>query len=173
MTSPDAAFAFRCACCGKVINGIPDFGFKSPVYWSDEAEGANENNSLTADSCVIEDCGFFVRGVLEIPVIGAGQRFGLGVWSTLSEPNFHRYKETFSQDQKILGPMSGYLSNRIPGYEETDILPVAVLPQYGGQRPKIWVADASREHPLFNDQRNGITKERLGELFAAFSGGRH
>lgn len=173
MTGPDAAFAFRCACCGEVINGIPDFGFDSLAYWSDEIEGASDGNSLTADTCVIDDCGFFIRGILEILVVGADQRFGLGVWSTLSEPNFRRYTETFQQDQESLGPMSGYLSNCIPGYEETLSLPVVALPQNGDQRPKIWVADASREHPLFNDQHSGITKERLGELFAAFSGGRH
>ena len=132
-----------------------------------------DNNSLTPDTCVIEDCGFFVRGVLEMPVIDTSHRFGVGVWSTLSEPNFHRYTETFSQDQESLGPMSGYLSNQLPCYEETDALPVVVLPQNGNQRPKIWIADASREHPLFGDQHDGITKERLGELFAAFSGGQH
>ena len=169
----DTEFTFRCSCCSKIIAGIPDFCFDNPVYWSDKAPGVSENNSLTSDTCVIEDGGFFIRGILLLPIIGTEQHFGIGVWSSLSETNFRRYTKTFSQDQETLGPMSGYLSNLLPCYQDTDELPVVVLPQNGNQRPKIWIADVSREHPLFTDQRHGITKEKLGELFAAFSGGQH
>ncbi len=35
------------------------------------------------------------------------------------------------------------------------------------QRPLVWVNQVHNDHPLYIDQREGITTERLGEIYAS------
>ena len=78
-----------------------------------------------------------------------------------------RYSDTFeSRDQSRLGAMFGWLNNRIPFYPETLNLQNSVVPQDGDQRPEVWISDEHRDHPLFIEQQEGMTLERLGEIHA-------
>ena len=104
----------------------------------------------------------FIRCVLLVPVEGAERGFGFGVWSTLSEANYNRYAGSFLDSaQSRLGPMFGYLSNRLPAYPDTLNLKVAVEPQDNRQRPLLRLWDDHAEHPLYRDQNQGIDAARL------------
>jgi hypothetical protein len=123
-------------------------------------------NFLSEDFCVLEGQHFFVRAVLELSILGGGgQRFGFGVWSTLSRENFLRYVATFdSGEQDGLGPWFGWFCNRLKGYPDTLNLKCRVHPESGRQRPHVLLEPTS--HPLAVEQRLGITFDRLLELFA-------
>jgi hypothetical protein len=110
------------------------------------------------------DC--FVRCVLPIPILGSGgQEFAYGVWSSLSEKNFRGYTATFdSGDQGRLGPWFGWFSNRLNGYPDTLHLKCQVHPRDGRVRP--WIELEPTDHPLAVEQRNGITLDRLIEIYA-------
>ena len=92
--------------------------------------------------------------------------FGYGVWSSLSRDSFERYAETFdSGEQAGLGPWFGWFSNSLKGYPDTFGLKCQVHPRDDRQRPCIEVEPS--DHPLSIDQREGITFDRLLDLYAA------
>jgi hypothetical protein len=118
-----------CSCCGVKHGGLFDLGNEYPHVWSSRPE-VRPNSEIrssrdiqTQDFCVRDNTHFFVRCVLELPIIGSdGERFGYGVWSTLSEQNFEAYLEGFdSGDHGHLGPWFGWFSNQLAGYPAPSI----------------------------------------------------
>ncbi len=163
--------SFRCSCCGRVITGLPDLAYDAPLHYHQLSEAErSERARLTSDLCTIgagEGSDHFVRGVCLLPVAGSEETFGFGVWVSLSPENFRRYAETFeNDDQSKLGAMFGWLCNSLPSYPETVNLQTTVVPQDGNARPEVWINQAHAEHPLYLEQRSGIARERLGEIYA-------
>jgi hypothetical protein len=147
-----------------------DMGFNYPHYWpADLAMNKFHRDNgflLTSDTCVVDGEDFFVRCLLRIPIVDLpGQVFGYGMWSSLSKENFGVYQDAFETDQReSLGPWFGWLSNSVPGYPETLNLKSQVFPQPKGLRPLIELEPT--DHPLAAEQRNGITLDRLLEIYA-------
>ena len=165
---------WTCPCCGSTHGGVFDLACARPDFWqgSEEhrpnSEALTSTNILTEDFCILDGEHFFVRCVLELPIRGSeGAAFGFGTWSTLSRKNFDRYIETFdSGEQGDLGPWFGWFSNRLLGYPDTLNLKCQVRPRAGRQRPLIELE--STEHPLAIEQREGITFDRLLEIYAIY-----
>ena len=160
---------FTCACCGKTVSGLPDLAFDAPLNYDQipEVERAARAH-LDTEFCVIDGGDRFIRAVCPIPIRGTEQHFGWGVWVSLSEDSFERYRAAFEElDQSKMGGMFGWFCNRLPFYPDTLSLQTTVMPQDGRQRPLVWVNDAHDIHPLYIDQREGITTERLGEIYAS------
>jgi hypothetical protein len=160
---------FTCACCGKEITGLPDLAFDAPVHYHDlPAAERRQRARLGSDFCVIDGKDRFIRGVCPVPIRDTDTHFAWGVWVSLSEANFARYHASFDDgDQSRLGAMFGWLCNRLPVYPETLHLQTTVVPRDGGERPLVWINEAHHEHPLTIDQREGMTTERLGEIYAS------
>jgi hypothetical protein len=164
--------AWTCPCCGENHAGLFDLACDAPDFWRDGAERkpnadiVSATHILTEDFCILDGEHFFVRGVLELPIIGAsGERFGFGVWTTLSRKNFDLYLASFdSGEQGHLGPWFGWFSNRLSGYPDTLNLKCQVHPQDGRKRPLI--ALEATDHPLAVEQHEGITFDRLLEIYA-------
>ena len=120
---------------------------------------------LSEDFCILHGQHFFVRCVLELPILASdGRALGFGVWSTLSEKNFRRYAETFDSGEGGLGPWFGWFSNRLKGYPDTLNLNCQVHPRAGRQRPLIELEPGP--HPLAREQHEGVTLDRVLELHA-------
>src|SRR5262245_56756972 len=120
---------FTCPKCGRSHQGFPNLHYASPNYVNQIPEYERPKRVfLTEDLCVIDDKDFFVRCRLLLPVRGISEEFGWGVWSTLSEANFHRYQQHFDEDMSGCSPMFGYLSNRLPDYPDTLNLRLSVQP---------------------------------------------
>ena len=160
---------FRCSCCGRVITGLPDLAYDAPDHYHQLPEPERTVRArLSSDLCTIDDEDHFVRGVCLLPVQGTDQTFGFGVWVSLSHENFRRYAETFEDDdQSKLGTLFGWLCNRIPTYPDTVNLQTAVVPQDLRARPQVWIGEAHTAHPLYIEQQSGITKKRLGKIYAS------
>jgi hypothetical protein len=164
---------WTCNGCGLSHKGVLDLAFTRPEQWRDSEE--YEPNSkvgsprhvLSEDFCILDDEHFFVRSVLELPLVGAsGARFGYGVWTTLSRKNFDIYVSNFDSGcSSDLGPWFGWFSNRLKGYPETLNLKCQIYPQADRQRPLIELEPS--DHPLAIEQRDGITFERYSELLVA------
>jgi hypothetical protein len=160
--------AFTCACCGQKVTALPDLAYDAPQHYSglSEAERA-ARASLDADFCVIDGEDRFIRAVCLVPIVDTDEHFAWGVWVSLSAENFQRYADSFQDDdQSKLGQMFGWFCNRLPNYPETLSLQATVVPQDNRQRPLVWINDAHADHPLYIEQRRGITPERLGEIYA-------
>jgi hypothetical protein len=146
---------------------MPTFGAIAPYYYySIPHEERDARCDLTSDTCIVDDEFFFVRGCLEIPVADADDPFTWGVWVSLSRTNFLEYMENFdSPGRTSLGPYFGWLSANLPGYPDTENLKTNLHPRALGLRPFIELEHT--DHPLAVEQRDGISQQRLGEIYAA------
>ena len=160
------ADTWTCASCGEVHEGLPlDWSLDAPAYW----DGARHDDDwLGSDLCIWRDDGgdpaYFVRGVLEIPVVDLGETFRYGVWSSLSERSFTRMVDLWDDPRRIdEPPYFGWLSNSLPGYAEPTLnLPAYVVVRALELRPSIELHDG--DHPLIREQRDGITVARVREI---------
>lgn len=150
-----------------------DLAASKPDFWQNpEVREPNsalrmDGDFLSEDFCVIDGQHFFVRCVLDIPVHGLDQWFGYGVWSTLSRANFDKYVEGFDDgNYEDFGPWTGWFSNNLRVFGETLNLPCWVEPQQERQRPLIDFGDL--DHPIALAQREGISAERVLEIYAAY-----
>ena len=163
---------WTCPCCGQKHAGLFDIAYVRPEQWTGSedyrpnSEARAASHILTEDFCVLEGEHYFVRCVLELPIAGApSERFGFGVWSTLSQKNFDLYVESFDSGvQEHLGPWFGWFSNRLFDYPDTLNLKCQVHLRDGRIRP--WIELEPTEHPLAVEQRQGITFDRILELYA-------
>ena len=161
-----------CPCCGESHGGLFDLAVPRPDIWQDdfdqssESEGRYPMNKLTDDLCVVDDEHFFIRGVLQLPIIGAPEYpFGFGVWSSLSKENFDFYFDSFDDKQQDhLGPWFGWFSNQLQGYPDTRNMKCRVRPQNDSQRPLIELEPT--DHPLSAEQQNGISLDRILDIYA-------
>lgn len=156
---------YRCTQCEKVHEGLPAIAFDAPAYYDGLAGSERKARAvLTDDTCLIDEEHFFVRTVLEIPILGQAECLEWGVWGTLSAANFEGYQASFhDHDQSRLGPMFSWFASRLPGYPETLGLRCNVLPRDGRMRPLVDFAPDD-DHPLVLDKKNGISLERAIEF---------
>jgi hypothetical protein len=165
---------WRCVSCDEEHGWPFDLATSAPNVWSHEVEYEHngalrmEGDFLSEDFCVIGGEHFMIRAVLPIPVIGMKDQFGFGCWSTLSRTNFQKYVDGFdSGEYADMGPWDGWLMNRLADFnDEPDAVAVDVQPRPDRLRPQLWVMDP--EHPLGLAQSEGITPERMLEVFAHY-----
>ena len=164
---------WTCNSCDERHEGMFDIGPRGPDHWPHarnfEPNGAlrMEGDFLSEDFCVLNGEDFFVRCLFEIPVHGLEHSFGYGVWTTLARANFELYVEHFDDPAAgDTGPWFGYFSNSLRGIEETIPEPCNVHPQLDRQRPLLTLQN--REHELARMQNEGITPERVLEIYAAY-----
>ena len=130
-----------------------------------------DGDFLSDDFCVLGGEHFMIRCVLTIPVVGMPGDFGFGCWSSLSRENFEKYVDGFdSGEYADPGPWFGWLVNRLENFTAgPDSIGLWVQPRTGRQRPLLWVQDDA--HPLAIAQQNGITPERMLEIFRFYGHG--
>ena len=163
-----AIFAFKCTCCGEIHEGSPSFAFRAPdQYLSLSDEQKAQMAILTEDFCTIthdEGTDRFIRAVLEVPIHGVEEPFLWGVWVSLSEKSFARYRETYDDPVEGEG-FFGWVCNKISLYPYDQSRPSDVVVQAGRSRPKVLLHRGDPEDdPLAIDQANGISIGRAQEL---------
>lgn len=153
---------YRCSDCGELHNDLPDIGMdKADYYWTVPEEKRDERIEFTEDTCVIDNGDFFIRGVIEIPILDYPHTFGFGVWISQKRENFYTYLNNY--DSSEIGPFFGWLSTSIAYYEEdTLLLKTKAHFRSGEQRPRIELE--LTEHQLTMDQIDGITLEKAWEI---------
>jgi len=158
---------FECSSCGEVHEGMPDVAFEAPYYYyTVPAAERDARCDLGSDLCSIDDEQFFIRGCLEIPVIGRDEVFSWGAWCSVSRENYARYVESWGDPmQSHRGPFFGWLSVALPTYPDTLLLKVMAHLRDHGVRPCFELEPT--EHPLAVDQRRGISRERLQAIYEA------
>jgi hypothetical protein len=161
-------YAWTCSCCGKQYSTLPlDFGADAPAYWYGIPPDERDARAvLTPDFCTIDGEDHFIRGCLELPIIGTDEKFVFGAWVSLSEASMRRAAELW--DAEVIGdepPRFGWLSTNIRVYSRTLELKAGVHFRGGGLRPLVEVEPT--DHPLAVDQQKGITMQRVQEIVAA------
>lgn len=154
---------FTCSTCGELHATPLSFHPEAPEYWT-PAHADDPASQLTSDQCVIAGEHFFLRGLIEIPVLDTGEVFSWGAWVSLSEASFlHIDQRWYDEDRHRDEPSFGWLSTELPGYLTTTInLKTLVHTRPVGVRPLIEVEPT--DHPLAREQHYGITAVRLREI---------
>ena len=136
----------------------------SPMYWEGLSARDRKHSYLDSDLCVILDQSYFMRGLINIPVIGREDVFHWGVWVSLSKPNFERAIEVYEKPgREREPPYFGWLSNDLaPHYPSTVNLKAQLHTRPIGLRPLIELEPT--DHPLAMEQREGISIERVERL---------
>jgi hypothetical protein len=149
--------------------GAFDLDIDRPAEWTggDPVGGDDPfdpNNVLSGDFCIIEDRRFFIRGLVELPILGGGGKsLGISVWAEVSRPSFNDYLRAFDEPSAMLPPMVGTFANRLPGFPEAFGQACTVRHRSGPARPQVTLNDARQ--PLAEAQLRGITLDRLIDLY--------
>ncbi|MEV7291227.1 DUF2199 domain-containing protein [Streptomyces microflavus] len=138
----------------------------SPDVWDPSFE-SDPNSMLSSDQCVIKGQHFFIRGLIEIPVIGGEDVFSWGVWVSLSKENFAGALDVWNTEgREAEKPYFGWLSTELALYSEsTTDLKTNAHTRPVGKRPYIELEPT--DHPLAVEQRAGITQDRIREIAIA------
>lgn len=155
---------FVCTRCGETHEDLAAWTYKKPDPWLGLTELQKAAGKCDDDLCRTDDGHFFVRAVLELPLIGGPQTtFEFGVWGSLSEVNFYRYVESFDDDdQSKLGSMFSYLSNEVRGFQDSFALQADMEPRDDRLRPVLLLH--ATDHPLAIAQRDGISFEKVLDI---------
>jgi hypothetical protein len=168
---------WKCGTCEEWHMGpCLDFGYHSPYYWRKEYEetsrraallpSQSENRGKTFlddDFCAINNEDFFVRGLIQLPIIGTAQTLCWGVWGSLSPENFETLSKKGEDAKRVELPvMFSWLSTQIPEYPNTLNLKMHAHIQKPGQRPNFQLEPC--DHPLSQEYHNGISSERVKEI---------
>ncbi|MFD8014774.1 DUF2199 domain-containing protein [Streptomyces sp. NPDC058955] len=138
----------------------------APAVW-DPAYAGDDDSLLSSDQCVIRGEHCFVKGLIEIPVIGGEEVFSWGVWVSLSRENFSRAADLWdTPGRESERPYFGWLTTELPVYPATTLnLKTHVHTRPVGQRPLVELEPT--DHPLAVEQRTGITLDRVREIAVA------
>lgn len=154
---------FQCRTCGEWHPGLPlDYAYNAPFHWSESLK-EDPDSYLNADFCVIQKRDFFVRGLIELPIVGGDRPFRWGVWVSLSKANFDKMVALWDDPKLLEEPAYfGWLCTSISVYPETLNLKTNVKSRSVDERPQIVLEPT--DHPLSLEQRSGITIERVREI---------
>jgi hypothetical protein len=159
--------SYRCARCNEVHDDPPmAFHSEAPSSWYAIPEDERSTRArLSDEQCEIDDKFFFVRGLIEIPVLGLDEPFAWGVWVSLSRANYERACELWAQEgRESEPPYFAWLNTQLaPHYPSTLNLKTNLHTRAVGLRPLIEIEPT--DHPLAREQREGMTRSRLEELW--------
>jgi hypothetical protein len=159
----------RCKHCGKEHEEIDtQIGFGKPdAYFKVPETERDQRTIVNSDICDIDRSRFFARGVLQIPV-HEHEHFGWGIWVEMRAADFDRYMSLYeSPDQANEPPLRGHIATSIPAYREDSLgIPVSVQLTGPTTRPILFVNEGV-DHPIADEQRNGISMDRLNDYFSS------
>lgn len=139
-------------------------GWNYPIAILDvPPEERDERVDLSTDDCVIDDKEFYIRGCIEIPVIGLAEPFIWGTWVSISQESYEKFVDLYeAEGRESEPPFFGWLNHTPPGYPFQELYKTMVHLRPVPTRPLIELEPT--EHPLAVEQRSGITVERLKEI---------
>jgi hypothetical protein len=159
--------AFVCSVCGELHDErMLDVRMTLPdaIHALPEAE-RRERAWLAEDFAVLDERTFYVRGLLEIPVPELATRFAYGVWLEVDEPDFRFLLEHWDDPaQAGFHPVDARLANELAPYVATEGLIASLQPVSADLLPLAALHEI--DHPLYRDQRAGISSGRADELAA-------
>jgi hypothetical protein len=140
------------------------FAADFPDQYANMSSDDRENRCVIgSDQCVIDQQTFYVRGLLEIPVLQTDQVFLWGLWASVWEKDYDEISESWQEDGRETrhGPFTARLANKLSVYPDTLNLRLTVRVQPVGERPLFIV---NEDHPLAAAQRKGMSMDDAQEL---------
>lgn len=161
--------SFHCRVCDGRHPGPPlAFELAAPDLWNPET-AKDPFNELDGEICLIKGRGFFVRGLIEIPIIGETEPFAWNTWVSLSKGDFVRVLDLWDEPGRVdEQPYAGSLANDLPCQSSPTLgLEVLLHSRPVGARPLIELKSSAS--PLAVEQRNGISVARVQGIASSLS----
>ena len=158
--------SYICHQCGKLHEGIPlSFAADFPDQYANmSSEDRDTRSTIASDQCIIDSELFYVRGLLEVPVLDSDEVFLWGLWANVKEEVFDELDESWEEHGRETrhGPFKARLANKLAVYPDTLNLKMTVQIQPVGQRPLFFIDEEA--HPLAVAQRMGMSANETHEL---------
>lgn len=139
-TTVAGTFRFQCSSCHKVHVGSPSVAYRFPDHYAQLTDEERKTiGTAQSDFCQVRD-DYFIRTLLEVPIIGAPEPFVWGVWISVSKENFFRYWDSFDDPTEV-HTYFGWLCNQLPGHPNTLQLKTVASTRLDGNRPDIWLEE--------------------------------
>src|SRR5258708_10554462 len=170
-----AGFRWKCGSCEEWHTGpCLDIAQPEPYYWEETLDPGNIQTGtaslaelpatfLNEDFCAINGTDFFIRGIIQLPILGTDEHFCWGTWESLSRDNFGRLLALHDDPKPVdLPALFSWLSRKLPDYPDTLSLKMYARIQAPGDVPYFELEPA--DHPLAKEQHQGIGPERVREI---------
>ena len=171
---------FACS-CGERHVGLFPVNMLTPAVWDGSKEYAPDEEIeldrtfISANYCVWQGQNFAMRMRLPLQMRGAAPAaFMYTVWAAVERANLETYlaarrQNTLNNDTRF----PARLVNRIAGHHDTSNLMGVAFQQEDGWPPLLLLAGQQPytnrpDHPILDEQRQGIGLDRALELFAAY-----
>lgn len=171
---------FACS-CGERHVGLFPVNMLTPAVWDGPKEYAPDEEIdldrtfISANYCVWQGQNFAMRMRLPLQMRGAAPAaFMYTVWASVERVNLETYlaarrQNTLNNDTRF----PARLVNRIAGHHDTSNLMGVAFQQEDGWPPLLLLAGQQPytnrpDHPILDEQRQGIGLDRALELFAAY-----
>jgi hypothetical protein len=117
-----------CAQCGTFHDpGELEIGFSRPDVIADLDDAARAAMARDSDDLCQHAGRYYVRGVLEVPVLGEDEAFGFGAWAELAKADFETLVRRWDDpDQGDQPPFPARLANALQPFPEDVGVPVDV-----------------------------------------------
>lgn len=103
------------------------------------------------DLCIVDKSHFFIRGFIDLPILGSANKFSWLVWVSISEKTLNRASEIWeASGRENEPPYFGWLNTVLPYHPTTIQLKTNIHTQPVGFRPLIEVE--LTDHPLSREQ---------------------
>ena len=157
---------YTCGTCGQHHTGVPfSFAADFPDQYANLSKEDRDSRAIIgSDQCIVDSQWFYLRGMVEIPIIGSNQPFLWGVWASIREEIFDEISDCWELEgrEKKNGPYKGRLANSLSIYPETLNLKLRIVLQPVGVRPLFILEDD--QHTLALQQNSGITQQQAIEM---------
>eukprot|EP00011_Vannellida_sp_DIVA3-517-6-12_P000083 CAMPEP_0114624238 /NCGR_PEP_ID=MMETSP0168-20121206/10666_1 /TAXON_ID=95228 ORGANISM="Vannella sp., Strain DIVA3 517/6/12" /NCGR_SAMPLE_ID=MMETSP0168 /ASSEMBLY_ACC=CAM_ASM_000044 /LENGTH=687 /DNA_ID=CAMNT_0001835511 /DNA_START=177 /DNA_END=2236 /DNA_ORIENTATION=+ len=172
---------WKCKVCKAVHQDVPlAFFCGNPHDYEDLDDEAKKSRAkVSSDLCSIDNQRFYVRGLVEVPVLeptadgatdtaatkGGKKKFSdiklvWGIWVQVDAQEFFKIMEKWSDDAELTIP--GMLGNIMQPYPDTLNQPVTMKTRPGGLRPLVTLD--SPDNSLAKEVRDGVSFKRLETL---------
>jgi hypothetical protein len=156
---------FQCSSCGQQHLGLPaSFAADYPDPYANLSVEARELRALiSSDQCIVDQQEFYIRGCLEVPIIGTDEMFIWGLWARMNETDFDEISDHWEREgrENLVGPYKGRLANALPIYTDTLNQRVEIRISPVGTRPLFMMEDAGTV--LFDEQHSGLSPQKATE----------
>ena len=155
---------WKCRFCGEEHDTPPlCFGADAPSLWHLLSTKELADSQLDKSWCYINakhEQAFFVRGHIDILILGTDEAFTWSVWASLSEKKFARKMELWNSDgRENEPPYFGWLCSSIEVFPDTMYLKTSIQERAGDAVPLVTVEPT--DHPLAVAQHGGVTMETV------------
>jgi hypothetical protein len=162
-------YTWTCSCCGKKQQGLPlAWHFGPPYYFASVPRSERKRRTKLTDDICIADEHHFIRGLVELPIVGQSESLVYNVWVSLSADSMQRTQEIWNKrGRESEPPFFGWFNSLLPLslYPSTLSLKAHVHTGPVGNAPLIELEPT--DDPLAVEQRTGITIDRLIEISEA------